>query len=140
MQDIILFMQHHLLLVAAFAAVLFLLFILEFIKIKRGTQSLGPAEAVRLINHEKAVIVDVRSYEAYLTGHIVNSVSLPLNEIKDKIKKIEKFKSQPIVVVCGTGVEASRAATLLTQQGFQAQVLAGGIRAWRDAEMPLVKG
>lgn len=140
MQDIILFMQHHLVLVATFALVLILLFILEFIKLKRGANRLTPAEAVRLINHEKAVIVDVRSYEAYLTGHIVNAISLPLSEINGKIKKIEKFKSQPIVVVCGTGTEASRAALLLTQQGFQAQVLSGGLNAWRDAEMPLIKG
>ncbi len=141
MQDIVFFMQHHLALVALFAFVLILLFVLEFIKLKRGANKLTPAQTTQLINHNNAVVVDVRTQDAFLSGHIVNAISLPLSELNNKIKKIEKFKMQPIVVVCGTGIDAAKAAGLLTQQGFlQTQILAGGIRAWRDAELPLVKG
>ena len=141
MQDIVLFMQHHLALVAIFAIVLTLLFVVELIKFKRGASRLTPAQATQLINHSNAVVVDVRNHEAYLSGHIVNAISVPLSELNNKIKKIEKFKAQPMIVVCGTGIEAAKTANLLAQQGFlQTQVLSGGIRAWRDAELPLVKG
>ncbi len=142
MQDIGLFMQHHPALIAALAVVLVLLVILEFIKIKRGANRLTPAQTVQWMNHNNAAIIDIRNYEAFSTGHIVGAISLPLADLTntEKLKKIEKFKNQPIVLVCAAGMETPRAATTLAQQGFNVQVLAGGIRAWRDAGMPLVKG
>jgi rhodanese-related sulfurtransferase len=140
MQDIVLFMQQHLVLVSLLTFILLLLLILEFIKLKRGARKLTPHQTVQLINHQKAMVLDVRNYESFQAGHVVNAISLPINELQDKIKKIEKFKSQPIVIVCATGVEALPAEKLLLQQGFQVHVLSGGIRAWRNAEMPLVKG
>lgn len=141
MQDILLFMQHHMTLVVIFAVVLVLIFVVELIKIKGSASRLTPGQATQLINRNNAVVVDVRSQDAFLSGHIVNAISLPLSEMNTKVKKIEKFKAQPIIVVCGTGVDALKAANLLTQQGFlQAQILSGGMRAWRDAELPVVKG
>lgn len=139
MQDIIPFIQHHTALVAALVAVLVVLIILEFLKQKQNANRLSPAQAVQYINHKKGVVVDIRNYDAYLSGHIVGAISLPLNEIKDKSKKIEKFKSQPIIIACANGQDSPRAAHLLMEQGFLVHILAGGLRAWRDADMPLVK-
>ena len=140
MQDILSFIPNHLALSSLFAAVLVILIILEFIKLQRGASRLSPARVVHLMNHNKAVVIDIRSPEAFLAGHIVGAISLPLTELSQKLKKIEKFKSQPVVIACATGADSHKAATLLNQQGFQAQVLTGGMRAWRDAEMPIVKG
>ena len=140
MQDIIPFINNHLMLVSATAFVLLLLLFMEFIKLKQSASRLTPAQAIRAINHQKAVIIDIRSPDAFSTGHITDSVSLPLPDLNNKIKKIEKFKSQPIVLVCATGVDSSKAAASLAQHGFHAHILNGGIRAWRDADMPLVKG
>ncbi|EKD54665.1 MAG: hypothetical protein ACD_60C00058G0001 [uncultured bacterium] len=140
MQDILLFIQHHWALAAALLVILALLMVLELIKIKRSTRSISPAQTTHLMNHNKAIVVDLRSYDTFLGGHILNAISLPLTELKDKIKKIEKFKSQPIVIVCATDAESGNAAKALTEQGFDIQILSGGIRAWREADMPLVKG
>ena len=140
MQDILLFINHHLVLFTVFTIILGILVILEFIKLKRGATRLTPARLIQLINHHKAVVVDIRSLDAFKAGHITSAISLPLNELKNKMKTLEKFKSQPIVVVCATGADSPKAAVLLTEQGIQAQILNGGIRAWREAEMPLVKG
>ncbi len=140
MQDISSFIDHHLTLVIALAIVLVVLVILEFVKLKRGATRLTPAEVTHLVNRAKGVVIDIRTPDAFATGHIVGAISLPLGDIKTKIKKIEKFKSQPIVIVCATGVDSSKAASLLKEYGFQTHILTGGIRAWRNAEMPLVKG
>lgn len=140
MQDILAFIHNHLALSSLLAVVLVGLIIIEFIKLRRGTRQVSPAKVVQLINHNQAAIVDIRGSEAFLAGHIVGAISLPMNEIANKLKKIEKLKSQPIVVVCATGADSNKAAVLLTQQGFQVQILAGGIRAWRDAQLPVVKG
>jgi rhodanese-related sulfurtransferase len=140
MQDIFIFIQHHWLLSIAFTIVLLALLALEFIKIKRGTLQVSPQEAILLINHENAVVVDVRALDAYINGHIINAISLPLSEIETKHKKLDKFKTNPILITCAAGLESSAAADSLTKHGFNVRVLAGGMRSWKDAEMPLVKG
>lgn len=140
MQDILSFVNHHLLLFTALAIILVILIILEFIKLKRGATRLSPARVTHLMNHSKGIVIDIRTPEAFATGHVTGAISLPLSDLKTKIKKIEKFKSQPIVIICATGADSPAAASLLAEQGFQTYMLNGGIRAWRDAEMPLIKG
>jgi rhodanese-related sulfurtransferase len=140
MQNILVFIQQHLALSGAFAAILIALIILEFIKLRGGASGISPAQAVKLINHENAAIVDVRTHETFLTGHVVGAISLPLSELANKIKKIEKYKSQPLILMCASGTDSKQAASTLMKQGFRPLILAGGIRSWREAEMPLVKG
>jgi len=140
MQDIVLFIQHHWLLALALIVVLSTLLVLEFMNQKRGSKQLSPAQATLLINHSDAIVVDIRNTSQFTEGHIIGALSIPLEEIKDKWKKLEKFKSQPVVIVCMSGTDSPRAASLLTEQGFSVRILAGGIRAWLDADMPLVKG
>lgn len=140
MQDIILFFQHHTALCLALIIIVLLLIILEYIKSSRNAGRLTPAKAIQLINHGKAVVVDIRDQGAFSSGHIIGAISLPAMEIKNNSKKLTKFKSRPIVIVCAAGTESQRTAALLVQQGFDARVLSGGLRAWREADMPLVKG
>ncbi len=139
MQDIIIFINHHPLLTIA-AAILFIsLFIVEFIRNKRSTFNLSPADATRLINYQNAVVIDVRPKEAYRKGHIVNAYSMTIDDIKNSPKKIEKFKNKPIILVCGTGQESPKIAAALLKQGYNTYSLAGGMRAWSNADMPLVR-
>ena len=140
MQDISTFIQHHPMLILGLAIILIALVIVEFIKQKRNANRISPTQATQLMNHSDAAIIDIRSSDAFLNGHIVNAVSLPSNELPNKTKQLEKFKSRPIVIVCSAGLESPRIASSLMQQGFNAQALAGGMRAWIEAEMPLVKG
>lgn len=139
MQEIILFMQQHGTLSLALIVVLTLLILIEFVKQKNSGTRISSAQMTHLINHQNAMVVDVRNTDGYNSGHIINSVSLPLAEMEDKIKKIEKFKSQPIVLVCATGTESQRAAAVLQKKGFTVYTLAGGLRTWKMDQLPLVK-
>ena len=53
---------------------------------------------------------------------------------------MEKFKSQPLILVCPRGLQSSALANQLKKQGYLVHVLAGGIEAWQNAELPLNKG
>jgi rhodanese-related sulfurtransferase len=139
MKDIYVFLQNHAMLSIALIVVLILLFIIELIRLKLSAQRISPLEATNLMNHQNAIIVDIRGQEAFRSGHIVNSISLPLTELEKQSKKLEKYLKQPIIIVCATGLESSRAANLLLKNGYNAHILAGGVRAWKEAEMPLVK-
>ena len=140
MQEIIEFIKHHALLNTALFGVLFVLILLEFIKQKSSASKLSPAQVTNLINHSNASVIDLRPANAYADGHVIGALSVPYSELVSKSKKIEKLKLQPLILVCANGVDSTRAAVTLGKEGFDVRILDGGIRAWRDAEMPLVKG
>lgn len=139
MQNFLIFIENHWLLTLAFLVIFFMIVAVEFIRAKRGVQQISPREATRLMNHQNAVIIDLRSNEAFAAGHIVGAISQPFADLPNKIKKLEKYKSQPIILVCAAGLESQRAAKLLSAEQIPSHILAGGIRGWQDAEMPLVK-
>lgn len=139
MQDIIVFMQQHWTLSTALLIVFVLLICLEFIKQKRGATKLSPGQVTHLINHKNAAVIDLQNTEGYNAGHIVGAVSIPLSELREKSKKIVKYKSQPIVLTCPTGLESQRIAPELQKEGYDVHILDGGIRGWKAAGLPLVK-
>lgn len=141
MQDIMPFLMQHRALTLPLLIVLVLLVVLEFIKQKSNTTQLTPAQLTQLINHDDAAIIDVRTTTQFAEGHIIDAISLPFAELEEKLKKLDKLKNKPVVFVCMTGIDALKAATLSAKQGFlNPRILNGGIRAWREANMPLVKG
>jgi rhodanese-related sulfurtransferase len=139
MQDIVLFLQQHWQLTAPLIVVLVLLILIEFIKQKQSAAGVSPVQLTQMINHENAVIIDVRSTDMFVQGHIINATSIPAHTLEESLKKIEKFKSQPIVLVCAAGADSSKAAATLQKNGFKVHTLAGGMRAWREAELPIIK-
>jgi len=107
--------------------------------LQRGAQggAISPTEAVRLINREKAVVIDVCEPGEYAAGHVAGSRSIPLGTLEGS-KELPSNKALPLVVVCASGMRASRAAGTLRKAGYaNAQVLAGGLKAWREANLPI---
>ena len=101
---------------------------------------LSPAAAVQLINREKAVVVDVREAEEFATGHLVGSRNIPLGELDAKLASAVKNKTLPLILVCQTGARSGRAVETAKKLGYaQAQSLAGGLAAWKTANMPVEK-
>jgi rhodanese-related sulfurtransferase len=95
------------------------------------------AEAVQLINREKAVLIDVSEPAEYAAGHAAGSRSVPLASLEAS-SDLPKNKALPVVVVCATGTRSSRAVSTLKKLGFEkAHVLAGGLAAWREANLPV---
>ena len=106
---------------------------------KGGAGSVDTAEAVRLINREKAILIDVSEPEEFAKGHPNGARNVPLGKLEGA-KDLPSNKALPLVVVCPTGSRASRAAGLLRKAGYEkAQSLAGGLGAWREAKLPVEK-
>jgi len=109
--------------------------------INRGTYGgkINVTEAVRLINREKGVLIDVSEPAEYAAGHAAGSRSVPLGAL-EKSTNLPKNKALPLVVVCQRGTRSVRAAATLKKLGFEnPRVLAGGLAAWREANLPLEK-
>jgi len=104
-----------------------------------GGGKVSATEAVRLINREKAVLIDVCEPAEFAAGHAAGARNVPLGQL-DGAKGLPGNKSLPIVVVCPSGARATRAAAMLRKQGYEKAVaLAGGTNAWRDASLPVEK-
>lgn len=105
-----------------------------------GQGTLTAQGAVQLINREKAVLIDVRDAQEYAAGHPVGARSVPLAELEAKLPSVVKNKNLPVLLLCGTGARARRAVDAAKKLGYEnAQVIAGGMRGWNDANLPVEK-
>ncbi len=102
----------------------------------RGGATVSRTQAVQMINHQGAVLLDTRSIEAFQGGHIPQARHAPLADIEKKAASLAKDK--PLILVCEMGRSAIDAASRLRAQGFTAvSVLDGGVKAWSTAGLPL---
>ena len=106
-----------------------------------GGGSLTPAGAVQLINREKAVVVDVCETEEFALGHVGGAKNVPLNQLEERLPGLVKNKAVPVVLVCASGARSNRAVGIAKKLGYEkAQAMAGGMKDWREASLPVKKG
>jgi rhodanese-related sulfurtransferase len=97
-----------------------------------------PQDAVKLINSD-AVVIDLRSSEAFARGHIVHAKNIPFDELSARTDALDKYKGKPIVAVCDAGSTSGKAVQMLQKSGVkEVYGLRGGITAWTQANLPLV--
>ncbi len=106
----------------------------------RRSNDLSPSEAVQIMNRD-ALVLDVRDDVEFAHGHIAQARHIPLAQIEGRIGEIQKWKEKAIVVNCQSGMRSAKACALLKRHGFtQTYNLAGGLAAWQNAKLPVVKG
>ncbi|MCY7372018.1 MAG: rhodanese-like domain-containing protein [Polaromonas sp.] len=106
----------------------------------RNAGGLTASAAVQLINRSKAVVVDVSSSDEFSAGHVNGAKSIPLDELESRLPTVVKNKALPVILVCASGVRSRRAEGIAKRLGYpQAQVLAGGLKSWKEANLPLEK-
>ena len=104
-----------------------------------GAGAVGTAEAVRLINREKGLLVDVSEPAEYAAGHAAGARNVPVGQI-ESAKNLPTNKALPLLLMCPTGSRAARAAALLRKAGYErATAVSGGTAAWREAQLPLAR-
>jgi rhodanese-related sulfurtransferase len=134
------FTSNHVLLVSALMISFFVLVFTELRRKASGLVNVEAGDAVKLINND-AVVIDIRSADAFARGHIVNAKNIPQDELDGKIDQLEKYKAVPIVAVCDSGVTTTRAVDTLRKSGFESVFgLKGGMLGWGQAGLPVVTG
>ena len=134
------FYSNHLLLVMAFFAILAMLIASEFRRFFSNVKEVAPSEATRLLNHENAIMVDMRSDKEYRDGHVVNAIHAPPDS-GEAVSRLDKYRDRPLILYCRSGQQSARLSGQLSKQGFDTVYhLKGGIQAWQQADLPLSKG
>ena len=134
------FFNNHLLLNFSFFALLMYWILGEIKQRNSGVGSVSPTDATQLINHNNAIVIDVREDKEIEAGSIINSIHIPLPDLENQLKKIEKYKQKPVILACRSGHRSANACKTLRKHEFtQVHNLRGGIMAWQKDSLPLVK-
>lgn len=140
-EELLAFAERHPYLSLALAGLTIALVYNEIARLFRSYKVLQPAGLTALINRENALVVDLSSISEFEKGHIPGSRNVVQSQFDPENKQLAGAKAMPVVAVCRTGQASAAAAKRLKQAGFeQVYWLDGGISAWRQADLPLVKG
>ncbi|MDT4873861.1 putative protein YibN [compost metagenome] len=132
------FIENWILIAVAFAAGAMLVWPAVTGGVRAG--SLSAAQVVQLMNREKAAVVDVCGADEFAAGHVVGAKNVPLPELEAKLPGLVKNKATPVVLVCASGMRSNRAVAIAKKLGYEnAHSLAGGMGAWRSANLPVEK-
>jgi rhodanese-related sulfurtransferase len=139
LQQLLQFIGHHWVLSSMLLLTLLLLF-WEESKNKSGGSRLSLSDATNLINRQHAVLIDLREAPAFQSGHIVNALNFPQNDIMSRLEKLKKYQDKPLILVDSAGQQAALIGNRLRTQGFnKVYCLAGGLQSWTNAGLPLIK-
>jgi rhodanese-related sulfurtransferase len=106
-------------------------------------ESLETVDTVTLLNRmtqEPVILLDVRPEEEYWAGHWPGAISLPVEELAQRLAELPKDRT--VVAYCRGPycVLALHAVEVLQQQGFHAVRLADGVPDWKALGLPVAKG
>lgn len=84
--------------------------------------------AQRLANGEQLNLIDVREVAEVESGHIPGIVNIPLGLLEFRLHELDKNK--PYIMVCRSSARSGQATAFLTDQGYDATNMVGGMLAW----------
>lgn len=138
MTNFILFIVNHWILVSLFLLILIVLMWVETQGKVAGMARVDTQQAIDLINRKSAVVLDIRERSIFDKGHIAHAISVDQSSLETS--HLDKHKGKPIIVVCTSGMTASKLGPRLKKLGLNPlYVLQGGMNAWQSANLPLVK-
>ena len=70
-----------------------------------------------IIKEKKGTIVDVRSHEEFMGGHVAGSINIPLQTIPERVEELKGLHS-PLILCCASGNRSGQAQHYLSQQGL----------------------
>ncbi|MFQ5659814.1 MAG: rhodanese-like domain-containing protein [Gammaproteobacteria bacterium] len=134
------FIGNHLFLVSLLIAIVILLFWNIFSGAISGIKQLTPLQATQMMNHENALILDVRLQDDFKKGHILNAVNIPEPDLQPRQKELKKYQKQIVITCCSNGTVSTRVARTLKNGDFEnIYCLSGGLLAWQNANLPLTR-
>lgn len=103
--------------------------------------SVGVDEFDSQIANPDVQLLDVRSEKEYADGHIKNAILIDINDssfVNQAKAKLDTART--VAIYCRSGRRSAKAASVLTEAGFNVVNLKGGIEAWKKAGKQIIIG
>ncbi len=71
-----------------------------------------------LIQNNQGTIVDVRTPEEFMGGHVAGSVNIPVQELSFRFDEIKQLQA-PLILCCASGGRSGMATQMLQQAGVE---------------------
>ena len=107
---------------------------------KKHITEISPQEAAAKLTGGEAVIVDVRDKDEWDEEHIPGAMHLSRGTIELDIEEKVPERNAMVICHCGGGGRSALAAESLQKMGYKnVRSMAGGLKAWKAAELPTTK-
>ncbi len=112
----------------------------DYLEAPEELEPLTRQELLRRLSRREVVAIDVRPADEYRAAHIRGAISIPLPDLRRRLRELPK--TALIVAYCRGPhcVLAPQALTLLRARGFRARRLEDGLPEWRAAGFPIASG
>ena len=97
-------------------------------------------ELMKRARSKQVVILDTRPASEYIAGHIAGAISVPVDDLQRRLKKLTKNKEYVAYCRGPYCVYADRAVEILRRNGRRARRLLEGFPEWRAAGLPISSG
>lgn len=111
-----------------------------FLEQNPGVKKINVAQAFELQRRDTSIVLlDVRTMDEWNseTGHLINALHIPLQELDARIAELEPYRKSMIIAYCRSGNRSGRAAKILMDNGFNVVNMVGGIRRWEASGLPV---
>ncbi|CDO09518.1 ArsR family transcriptional regulator [Mycolicibacterium cosmeticum] len=109
----------------------------DFFGDRDGFEPVTPADLARRMREGEVVVLDVRPEQEYAAGHIAGALSMPVNDMSDRLPELSRDRHYVAYCRGPYCVYADEAVALLQSNGFTAQRLSAGYPEWRLAGRPV---
>ena len=105
---------------------------------KRNVTEISAAEARKEAEAGEAVLIDVREESDWREGHADGATHLSRGVIELEIEEQIPDVTRPIICYCGGGSRSALVAESLQKMGYEnVRSMAGGLRAWKESDLPM---
>lgn len=103
---------------------------------------LAPLQVTQMLNSNDAVVIDVRELVEYHESHIEGAIHIPLSEIRQNVDLLSNLDQDVIVMVCRVGRRSHIACEMSLEEQVPKKIynMQGGMNAWIDEGLPVIKG
>lgn len=98
---------------------------------------ISPDAVKQMLECKDVILLDVRTPSEFNESHIGGALLIPLSELENRLEELDKDKK--IIVYCRSGRRSADACAILAEHGFDAYNMLGGILAWEEAGLPVVR-
>lgn len=89
-----------------------------------GKSNMITWDEVSKLNKDDYILLDVRTEEEFIRGHVNGAVNIPLDSLRERISELDKTKI--IIAYCKVGIRGYIAERILEQKGFTVLNVTGG--------------